>query len=117
HPEAGVSCAPERAAERVYAAETQRATIVLEGGFRVPPQNQDDLSTTLRNERPAAKARQLSTMIWNRLSLRYGPCPAICGVSSTVGSVHSGCSLGSGSCSQTSRAPPATPPPPHAATQ
>jgi len=33
-------------------------------------QNQDDLSTTLRNARPAAKARQLSAMIWNRRSLR-----------------------------------------------
>jgi hypothetical protein len=30
---------------------------------RFPAQNQDDLSTTLRNARPAAKARQLSTMI------------------------------------------------------
>jgi hypothetical protein len=38
--------------------------------FAVPAQNQDDLSTTLRNARPAANARQLSTMIWNRRSLR-----------------------------------------------
>ena len=38
--------------------------------FSDPPQNQDDLSTTLRNARPSAKARQLSTMIWNRRSLR-----------------------------------------------
>ena len=38
--------------------------------FTVPAQNQDDLSTTLRNARPAANARQLSTMIWNRRSLR-----------------------------------------------
>jgi len=35
-----------------------------------PAQNQDDLSTTLRNACPTAKARQLSTMIWNRRSLR-----------------------------------------------
>jgi hypothetical protein len=38
--------------------------------FVVATQNQDDLSTTLRNARPAANARQLSTMIWNRRSLR-----------------------------------------------
>jgi hypothetical protein len=34
-----------------------------------PDQNQDDLSTILRSARPPAKARQLSTMIWNRRSL------------------------------------------------
>jgi len=62
-------------------------------------QNHEALSTTLRNGPPAANARQLSTMIANRRSFRYGPYPAICGVSSTFGIPHSGCSAGSGSCS------------------
>jgi predicted metal-binding membrane protein len=62
-------------------------------------QNQDALSTWLRSGRPAAKARQLSAMISNRRSSRYGPCPAMCGVSNTLGNAQSGCSFGSGSCS------------------
>ena len=62
-------------------------------------QNQDALSTWLRSGCPAPKARQLSAMISNRRSSRYGPCPAMCGVSNTFGNAQSGCSLGSGSCS------------------
>jgi len=62
-------------------------------------QNHLALSTTLRSGWPARKRRQLSSRISKRRSSRKGPKPAVCGVSRTLGSVHSGWSAGSGSCS------------------
>ena len=44
---------------------------------RLQGQNQFTLSTTFRSGRPSANARQLSTMICNRRSSRYGPNPAV----------------------------------------
>jgi hypothetical protein len=65
--------------KRAVVANARRGIIAGKGAWTIlamakevaaTPQNQDDLSTTLRNARPLAKARQLSTMIWNRRSLR-----------------------------------------------
>src|SRR4029077_8064152 len=58
--------------------------------FREDHQNQLALSTTLRRGWPAAKRRQLSRRTAKRRSSRWGPKPAVCGVISTPGIVHSG---------------------------
>ena len=78
-------------------------------------------SSTCRRRCAAAARRgsdgQLSARISKRRSSRYGPRPAVCGVISTPGIVHSGWSAGRGSCSNTSSPAPAISPASSAATR